>query len=264
MGGHRVYIGRLARDANRRDLEDLFKDYGRILDVTVKSGFGFVEFADKIDAEDAVHDFHDTKFLGQRIIVELAMSRRRGERQENKDTNRIIVKNIPPKTTWQDLKDFMRKAGRVTFADILKDREGEGVVEFAKRDDMKYALKELDNEKLNGTRVTLEEAGRSRRRSSRDRSRSPRRSSRRRSRSRDSRSRSRSRSPRRDRSVSRSRSSSRGRSSERRGDIKNEDMIIDVPVKDESSTKEDNNDRSDTPRSRSRSTSRHSSEGDRD
>ena len=26
----------------------------------------------------------------------------------------------------KDLKDFMRKAGRVTFADILKDREGEG------------------------------------------------------------------------------------------------------------------------------------------
>lgn len=66
MGGHRVYIGRLPRDASRRDLEDLFKEYGRILDVTVKSGFGFVEFQDKIDAEDAVHDIHDTKFLGQR------------------------------------------------------------------------------------------------------------------------------------------------------------------------------------------------------
>lgn len=32
------------------------------------------------------------------------------------------------------------------------------VVEFSRRDDMKYALKELDNEKLNGSRVTLEEA----------------------------------------------------------------------------------------------------------
>ncbi|GAA5809457.1 hypothetical protein MFLAVUS_002865 [Mucor flavus] len=238
MGGHRVYIGRLASDANKRDLEDLFKNYGRILDVTVKTGFGFVEFENKIDAEDAVHDIHDTKFLGQRLIVELAMSRRRPDRVENKDTNRIIVKNIPSKTTWQDLKDFMRKAGRVTFADILKDRDGEGVVEFARREDMKYALKDLDNEKLNGSRVTLEEAGRSRsrRRSSRDRSRSPRRASRRRSRSRDSRSRSRS--PRSARSArSRSRSSSRGRSSQRRRSddikIKNEDMVIDVPVKTE-------------------------------
>ncbi|OBZ81322.1 Serine-arginine protein 55 [Choanephora cucurbitarum] len=143
------------------------------------------------------------------------MSRRRTERSEVRDTNRIIVKNIPSKTTWQDLKDFMRKAGRVTFADILKDRDGEGVVEFARRDDMKYALRELDNEKLNGSRVTLEEAGRSRRRSSRDRSRSPRRSRSRRDRSRtpESRSRSRSRSPaRRDRGRSHSRSPSRSHS----------------------------------------------------
>ncbi|KAI7906062.1 uncharacterized protein BX663DRAFT_250360 [Cokeromyces recurvatus] len=101
MGGHRVYIGHLARDASRRDLEDLFKDFGKILDVTVKTGFGFVEFADKMDAEDAVHDMHDTRFLGQRIVVELAMSRRRPDRFEIKDTNRIIVKNIPSKTTWQ-------------------------------------------------------------------------------------------------------------------------------------------------------------------
>lgn len=29
---------------------------------------------------------------------------------------------------FQDLKDFMRKAGEVSFADILKDRDGEGLV----------------------------------------------------------------------------------------------------------------------------------------
>ena len=83
----------------------------------------------------------------------------------------------------------MKKAGRVTFADILKDRDGEGygqlisiyqfcfricrcdritkeyvfnnnfsVVEFAHREDMKYALRELDNARLNGQRVSLMEA----------------------------------------------------------------------------------------------------------
>ncbi|KAI7849704.1 hypothetical protein BDC45DRAFT_546832 [Circinella umbellata] len=167
--GHRVYIGRLARDASRRDLERLFRGYGRLEEATVKTGFGFVEFADKRDAEDAVHDLHGTRFLGNRIIVEEAMNRRRSDRDR---VNRLVVKNITPESTWQDLKDLMKKAGRVTFADILKDRDGEGVVEFAHREDMKYALRELDNARLNGQRISLMEAGR-RRRSSRSRSRSP-------------------------------------------------------------------------------------------
>lgn len=32
------------------------------------------------------------------------------------------------------------------------------VVEFAHREDMKYALRELDNSRLNGQRIILEEA----------------------------------------------------------------------------------------------------------
>ncbi|KAL0089068.1 hypothetical protein F4703DRAFT_1448010 [Phycomyces blakesleeanus] len=187
--GYRVYVGRLSHDATKEDLEGLFKKYGKLLDVTVKTGFGFVEFSDKIDAEDAVHDINDTRFLGQREVY------------------RVIVKNIPPKTTWQDLKDYMKKAGHVAFADVLKGRNGEGVVEFSKREDMKYALRKLDDGRLNGQRISLHEPSRSSR-SRRDRSSSRSRRNRSSSRSRRDRSSSPSRS-RRDRSSSRHRNSSR-------------------------------------------------------
>jgi arginine/serine-rich splicing factor 4/5/6 len=66
MSGHRVYIGHLATDSAERDLKDLFKDFGKIRDVTIKNRFGFVEFDDRRDAEDAVREFHGTKFMGQR------------------------------------------------------------------------------------------------------------------------------------------------------------------------------------------------------
>ncbi|CAO3616465.1 unnamed protein product [Cunninghamella blakesleeana] len=201
----RVYIGNLARDASRSNLKDMFDPFGRILDLTVKNGFGFVEFNSKLDADEAVRECHGKKICGQRIVVEIAMKRRDNPRRENREREsyRLIVKNIPPKTTWQDLKDMMKKAGRVTFADILKDSD-EGIVEFSRRDDMKYALSRYNNTKLNGQRVTLEEPGRRGSRSSRSRnySRSP------------SRSRSRSRSPRR--RDSRRRSSSRSVSNRRR------------------------------------------------
>lgn len=44
QSGKRLYIGRLARDATRRDVEDFFAKSGPLIDVRVMQGFGFVEF----------------------------------------------------------------------------------------------------------------------------------------------------------------------------------------------------------------------------
>ena len=33
----------------------------------------------------------------------------------------VVVENLPPGTSWQDLKDFMRKAGDVGFSEITRD-----------------------------------------------------------------------------------------------------------------------------------------------
>jgi hypothetical protein len=38
----------------------------------------------------------------------------------------VVVTNLPRGCSWQDLKDFMRKAGDVVFTDV--DRYGEGKV----------------------------------------------------------------------------------------------------------------------------------------
>ncbi|KAG2218366.1 hypothetical protein INT45_012508, partial [Circinella minor] len=88
----RVYIGRLARDARERDLERLFKGYGDIREINVKTGYGFVEFRDSRDAEDVVYDFHGKEFQGERIIVELARGTRRtgrdGDRRDRNNNNR--------------------------------------------------------------------------------------------------------------------------------------------------------------------------------
>ncbi len=34
---------------------------------------------------------------------------------------KVIVEGLPPNTSWQDLKDHMRKAGDVGFAEINRD-----------------------------------------------------------------------------------------------------------------------------------------------
>lgn len=52
----------------------------------------------------------------------------------------------------QDLKDHMREAGDVCFADTFKD--GTGVVEFLRHEDMKYAVKKLDDSRFRSHEVS--------------------------------------------------------------------------------------------------------------
>ncbi len=56
---------------------------------------------------------------------------------------RVVVTNLPERTSWQDLKDFFRPVGDVGFTDV-DQRNGEGVVEFMYKEDMKKAIRKLD------------------------------------------------------------------------------------------------------------------------
>ena len=66
---------------------------------------------------------------------------------------RVMVTGLPPTGSWQDLKDHMREAGDVCYSDVFKD--GSGVVEYMRREDMKYALKKLDDTKFKSHEVCL-------------------------------------------------------------------------------------------------------------
>ncbi|XP_068619834.1 serine/arginine-rich splicing factor 5 isoform X2 [Battus philenor] len=232
MVGSRVYVGGLPFGVRDRDLEKFFKGFGRIRDILIKNGYGFVEFEDYRDADDAVYELNGKELLGERVSVERARGVPRGaDRRRGRDAPtprahaphplhphhpphrdadynyrygpptrteyRLIVENLSSRISWQDLKDYMRQAGEVTYADAHKQHRNEGVVEFATHSDMRAAIEKLDGTELNGRRIRLVE---------------DRRSSRRRTRSSSSRSRSRSRDRRRTRSRSRSRRSSRSRS----------------------------------------------------
>ncbi|KAI6224256.1 Rsp-3 [Aphelenchoides fujianensis] len=241
-----VYVGNLPADFRNRDLEQLFEKYGRIKFVDIKSRpargppFAFVEYEDARDAEDAVRGRDGYDVDGSRLRVELTRGsgpRGPGGRPtfggdrsfrdfggrggSGRRGYKVFVTGLPTSGSWQDLKDHMRDIGDVLFADV--SRNGDGVVEFAKEEDAKYAVKKMDDTKFKShegesSYIRLRMDDRSR---SRSRSRSPRGGDRRRSpsprgerrrspgsRSRSPLSRSRSPSPKRARSASRSRSRS--------------------------------------------------------
>ncbi|KAF8944669.1 serine arginine-rich splicing factor [Haplosporangium gracile] len=159
----RVYLGHLSRDASDRDIERLFKNYGPIREVTLKNGFGFVDFDHSKDADDVVHDFHDRDFLGERLVVQIARGERRRDDRSGGDRYgpperteyRLMVDNLAHGVSWQDIKDMMRKAGEVTYADLTKDQHNQGVVEFQTEEAAQKALKTMDGELLRGKPLAL-------------------------------------------------------------------------------------------------------------
>jgi len=85
---------------------------------------------------------------------------RSGPRTRRPTGVRLIISGISRDTSWQDLKDFGRDAGSVSFADVDRDIIGQGVLEYLFQDDADRAVRELDGKELRGrpVRVTLDES----------------------------------------------------------------------------------------------------------
>lgn len=194
----RVFVGNLPSDVKQRDLEDIFYKYGRINFIDIKFTrdvpFAFIEFDDPRDARDAVHGRDGYDFDGCRIRVELtrgvgprgpggrplygpdSRSPRRGP-PPRRSGYRVIVSGLPDTGSWQDLKDHMRDAGEICYADVFRD--GTGVVEYTNYEDMKYALRKLDDTKFKShegevTYIRVKEANINSPNRSRSRSHTPR------------------------------------------------------------------------------------------
>jgi len=92
MVGSRVYVGGLPYGVRERDLERFFKGYGRTRDILIKNGYGFVEFEDYRDADDAVYELNGKELLGERyakkVVVEPARGQARGSHRDRYDSDR--------------------------------------------------------------------------------------------------------------------------------------------------------------------------------
>ena len=122
-----------------------------------------------VDAEDAVYGRDGYNFDGIRLRCELSKDTggrfgggrgfddrgrggygrddgfgQRGRGGGKRTEFGVIVTNLPRSTSWQDLKDFFRKAGDVVYTDV-NNNTGEGIVEFSNRDDMEQAIDKLDD-----------------------------------------------------------------------------------------------------------------------
>ncbi|CAM0135990.1 hypothetical protein VKS41_005633 [Umbelopsis sp. WA50703] len=76
----KVYVGHVSSRIIRRDLEELFEKFGRVLGVEIKhGGFAFIDFEDPRDAEDAVRELNGYVLNGDRLLVEISKRAASGE-----------------------------------------------------------------------------------------------------------------------------------------------------------------------------------------
>ena len=173
----RVYVGNLSWDVAWQDLKDHMRDAGEVVhaeiirDVSGRSkGCGIVEFASEDDAQNAISTLTDTELKGRMIFI----------REDRETSNQgsvgggggsaagrghqntsVYVWNLSPETSWQDLKDHMRRAGNVDSASVLTNSQGEslccGVVAYQKPQEAIRAIRELQNSELKGNPIYVRE-----------------------------------------------------------------------------------------------------------
>lgn len=128
----RIFVGRLNPRTEERLLEKEFSRFGKVLKIDLKQSYAFVYFSREADAEDAVQRMHNKDLDGHQIVVEAARNNNKNSNINKGNTElRLSCTNLSPETSWQDLKDWARKAGNVTFANVyVRDSQKLGVIEF--------------------------------------------------------------------------------------------------------------------------------------
>ncbi|KAG8743631.1 hypothetical protein FRC12_015001, partial [Ceratobasidium sp. 428] len=118
------------------------------------------------DAEEIVNNFNGKTFLGSNIIIEFAKENRRRDNFDDRGGRppprsrrpagfRVVVSGLSRDTSWQDLKDFAREAGSVSFADVDRDAPNQGVIEYVSQSDAENAVRILDGRDLRGAPVRV-------------------------------------------------------------------------------------------------------------
>jgi RNA recognition motif-containing protein len=87
----KLYVGNLSYQTTETELRELFAQAGEVNSVAIITdrdtgrtrGFGFVEFANDAEADEAIKRFNDKDFGGRNLRVNVAR-----DRNENRDSNR--------------------------------------------------------------------------------------------------------------------------------------------------------------------------------
>ncbi|KAL8495369.1 hypothetical protein ACS0TY_019497 [Phlomoides rotata] len=161
-----IFCGNLDFDARQSEIERLFKRYGRVDRVDMKSGFAFVYMEDERDAEDAIRKLDRIDFgrKGRRLRVEWTKQERGGRRPDSsrkssansKPSKTLFVINFDPvNTRTRDIERHFEHYGKISNVRI---RRNFAFVQYELQEDATRALETTHMSKFMDRVISVEYA----------------------------------------------------------------------------------------------------------
>ncbi|XP_010692367.2 serine/arginine-rich splicing factor RS40 isoform X1 [Beta vulgaris subsp. vulgaris] len=162
-----IFCGNLEYDARQSEVERLFKKYGRVERVDMKSGFAFVYMEDEKDADDAIRRLDRAEFgrKGRRLRVEWTKQERDNRRSgggarkpaaNDKPSKTLFVINFDPiYTKSKDLERHFDAHGKIAN---IRIRRNFAFIQYETLEDATRALEATNMSKLMDRVITVEYA----------------------------------------------------------------------------------------------------------
>ncbi|KAF7813244.1 serine/arginine-rich splicing factor RS40 isoform X1 [Senna tora] len=160
-----IFCGNFEYDARQSELERLFRRYGKVDRVDMKSGFAFIYMEDERDAEDAIRALDRIEFgrKGRRLRVEWT-KHERGIRRPGGGSRRSSGNSRPSKTLFvinfdtyntrtRDLERHFEPYGKIVSVRI---RRNFAFVQYESEDDATRALEATNMSKLLDRVISVE------------------------------------------------------------------------------------------------------------
>lgn len=161
-GRGNIFIKNLDKSINQRELYDTFNCIGRILSCKIamdehgnSKGYGFVHFEKEEHAEKAIERINGKVILDRIVYVGKFIPRSDRKSGSGKmKFNNIYVKNFPPETTDEKLREMFAEFGEIKSCCVEKDSEGKskgfGFVCFANPENAEQAVKVMHGKEMGG------------------------------------------------------------------------------------------------------------------
>lgn len=161
-GRGNIFIKNLEKGIEQKELYDTFSFFGRILSCKIamdehgnSKGYGFVHFEKEECAERAIEKINGM-LIRERVVYvgKFIPSSDRKSASGKQRFNNIYVKNFPPDTTDEKLREMFSEFGEIKSCCVEKDSEGKpkgfGFVCFHDPDHAEQAVKAMHGKEING------------------------------------------------------------------------------------------------------------------